>query len=187
MTDGRGPGHSGGSVTSPGFDRVYEEHVDFVWRSMRRLGVPEPMVDDAVQETFLVVHRRLPDFEGRSSLKTWIFSIALGIARNFRRSAQRRGKLEPIAAEATLLDPSADPEALAQRAQAVKQLDRILDELDDDKRAVFVMAEIEQLTAPEIAEILGVKLNTVYSRLRTAREAFDRAVQRLRARDRSAG
>ena len=172
-------------MASPGFDRVYEEHVDFVWRSVRRLGVPEEMVDDAVQETFLVVHRRLPEFEGRSSLKTWIFSIALGIARNFRRSNQRRGKLDSLSSEAVLIDQAGDPEALAQRTQAVKQLDRILDALDDDKRAVFVMAEIEQLTAPEIAEVLGVKLNTVYSRLRTAREAFERAVQRLRAKERS--
>ena len=77
----------------PAFERVYEEHFDFVWRSLRRLGVPRSALDDAVQEVFLVVHRRLAEFEGRSSLKTWLFGIAVHIALKAGR-ASARGRAE---------------------------------------------------------------------------------------------
>src|SRR5687767_2802019 len=72
------------------FDQVYDEHVDFVWRSARRLGVPGTFADDVVQQTFLVVHRRLHDFEHRSSVKTWLFSILLRVVQDHRRSMRRK-------------------------------------------------------------------------------------------------
>jgi RNA polymerase sigma-70 factor (ECF subfamily) len=167
------------------FEAVYDQWFDFVWRSVRRLGVPEASVDDVVQDVFLVVHRKLEGFEGRSTIKTWLFGIAMRVARDHRRARMRR-PAEPLLRESVVPDASASPLDATATKQAVELLHSLLDELEDDKRAVFVMAELEQMSAPEIAEALGVKLNTVYSRLRAARASFEMAVQRHRARDRFA-
>lgn len=163
---------------------VYETQFDFVWRSARRLGVASLHVDDVVQEVFLVVHRRLAEFEARSSLRTWLFGITRRVVRDHRRSARRKpaeplGSLEP--ADRT---GAADAQ-LAQRQEA-RALHALLDELDDDKREVFVLAELEQMSGPEIAEALELNLNTVYARLRAARAAFEQAVARHQARNRRA-
>lgn len=178
------PSPGGGLFTPPEFEAVYDEWFDFVWRSARRLGVAESSVDDVVQEVFLVVHRRLPDFEGRSSVKTWLFAIVLRVVSDYRRTLRRKGGLSELPEE-PIDDRSASPAAEAERAQAVRLLHQLLDELDDDKRTVFVLAELEQMSAPEISEIVGCPLNTVYSRLRAAREAFERALSRYRAREAS--
>lgn len=172
-----------GTVTtsSPSFEAIYEAHFDFVWRALRRLGVPDASTDDAVQDVFLVVHRKLADFEGRSTLKTWLFGIVLRVARDHRRHRQRKGQLEPLTAE--IVDPGSTPIDLASKREAWRILDRLLDTLDDDKREVFVLAEIEQLSVPEIAELLEQNLNTVYSRLRAARAAFEQALSRHHARE----
>ena len=164
---------------APDFAELYRIHFDFVWRTLRRLGVPEPHVDDAAQEVFMVVHRRLGDFEGRSSLKSWIFAIVLRVASQARRSAQR---LAVRALPSDLAAPERDDpyEATAQ-AQARDLVYQLLEELDDDKRAVFILAELEQLTVPEIAEVLSIKLNTAYSRLRAARRSFDAALAARRS------
>ena len=161
------------------WEALYEEHFDFVWRSLRRLGIPTSGLDDAAQEVFLVAFRRASDFEGRSTLKTWLFGIAWNVARRASRSHSRHE--EPLSD----LEPAAttNQEESASRAEAVRTLYQVLNELDSEKRAVFVMAELEELTAPEIAEITGAPLNTVYSRLRAARADFDAALKRLRARD----
>ncbi len=162
------------------FDAVYEAHFDFVWRSVRRLGLSEAAADDAVQDVFVVVHRRLGDFEGRSSVKTWLFGIALRVVRTQRRRAKRK---PTEALPDTLTSQRPGPQALSERRQGLLILDQILDQMDDDKREVFVMAEMEQLTAPEIASVTSTNLNTVYSRLRAARKLFEEAVKRHRARD----
>lgn len=167
------------------FERVYDRWFDFVWRSVRRLGVPDGSVDDAVQDVFLVVHRRLGDFEGRSSIKTWLFGIAMRVAKDHRRAAARRRPAEPLR-ESMVDAPRGCPHEHAAKNEAVRLLHALLDALDDEKRAVFVMAELEQMSVPEIAETLDANLNTVYSRLRAARAAFDGAVERHRARDRRA-
>ena len=170
------------------FEAIYDEHLAFVWRSLRRLGVQGAALDDAVQDVFLVVHRRLPEFEARSSVKTWLFGIVLRVARTCRRSVQRKspGTSGPGAPEdpETLADPHGElPDALAEKTEAVRLLHEILDELGDEKREAFVLAELEQMTAPEISEALGVNLNSVYSRLRAARREFEQAVARRRAQD----
>lgn len=174
------------AAAPPSFEATYAEHFAFVWRVARRLGVAAASIDDVVQEVFLVVHRRLPEFEGRSSLRSWLFAIALGIVRNHRRAARRRGDTaaggEVVAAEAEA-SPEMGPDGRLEQAQAVRTLHAILDELDDDRREVFVLAELEQLTAPEIADALGLNVNTVYTRLRAARRDFDQAVARRRARE----
>ncbi len=173
---------------APSFEEVYDEHAEMVWRSLRRLGVPEASVDDALQEVFLVVHRRLHEFEGRSSLKTWLFGIVIGVARNQRRSVRRRAPEGTLASEVDdeLPSPSGrNPEGNAQAAEAVRTLHALLDELDEDKRQVFVMADLEELTAPEIAAALSLNVNTVYARIRAARQAFEQAVIRFRSKEES--
>jgi RNA polymerase sigma-70 factor (ECF subfamily) len=170
------------SATVPTFEEIYDGYFDFVWRSLRRLGVPRPALDDAVQETFLVVHRRLPEFEGRASLKTWIFGVALRIAQRARRSQarQRTGELPPeLEAHETRT-----PHEEAIREEGIRVVYAILDRLAPEKREVFVMAELEQFTAPEIAEITGVPLNTIYARLRVARREFEASIERFRAKER---
>ena len=142
-----------------------------------------------MQEIFLVVHRRLAEFEARASMKTWLFGIVLRVVRLYRRTLRR--KPAQLGGAATM-DPDVDRlhdpaargphERIAER-EAVRALHAILDELDDEKREVFVLAELEQMTVPEISEAVEVNVNTVYSRLRAARRDFDQAVLRHRARE----
>lgn len=163
------------------FEYVYDTYFDFVAVSLRRIGVPAANLDDALQEVFIVVHRRLGEFEGRASLKTWLTRIAVNVAADHRRLVKRKGGHEEL--PETLIDQKTpDPHQSAEHAQAISQLYRVLGQLDDDHRTVFVLVELEQMTAPEIAEILQLKLNTVYSRLRVARERFQAAVDQLDGR-----
>ena len=173
---------------APDFDAVYEEHFDFVWRSMGRLGVDPSAVEDAAQDVFVIAHRRLADFEGRSSVKTWLFGIALRVARDHRRAARRtrgHGLVPEAEADTAAVADTSTPSPLgsASRAEAVVQLEAILGELDEDRRAVFILAELEQMSGPEIAEAVGANVNTVYTRLRAARRAFNEAVAQHAARD----
>lgn len=174
------------AVAAPArFEDVYDQYAAFVWRSARRLGVADAALEDVVQEVFLVVHRRLGDFEGRSSLKTWLFGIALGVVRNHRRS-QRRKRIDASRQASDVLERVAggdQPDETTERARALKLLHALLDQLDDDKREVFVMAELEQMRGTEIAALTGLNLNTVYARLKAARQAFNQAVARVRARE----
>jgi RNA polymerase sigma-70 factor (ECF subfamily) len=167
---------------------VYAEHFPFVWRSVRRLGVDPSAVDDVVQEIFLVVHRRLPEFEARASTKTWLFGIVLRVVRAHRRTLKRKpaqlGGTGSVDADMDAMkDGAHGPHEKAAEREAVRVLHAILDELDDEKREAFVLAELEQLTVPEIAEALETNVNTVYSRLRAARREFDESVARHHARD----
>jgi RNA polymerase sigma-70 factor (ECF subfamily) len=158
------------------FDAVYDEHVDFVWRSLRSLGVRDHTLEDAVQDVFVVVHRRLAEFEQRSTLRTWIFGIAMRVAHDHRRREGRKGGLAPLDFE--LYDRAPSPDDRAAQTEALREVAQVLETLDPDKRAVFVLAEVEQWTAPEIAEALGINLNTVYSRIRAARREFEAAYAR---------
>lgn len=164
----------------PSFERVYEAHFDFVWRSTRRLGVADYAVDDVVQEVFLVVHRQLAKFEGRSAVKTWLYGITRRVVSDHRRKARRRGHHEPI--PETIAAGGSSPHERAEKNEAARLLHAILDSMPDDKREVFVLAELEQMSAPEIAEVLGANLNTVYSRIRKARKVFEAALARHQAR-----
>src|SRR5271166_2674926 len=168
------------------FEDVYGGHFEFVFRSARRLGVDPSAVDDVVQETFLVAHRRLEEFEGRSSLRTWLFGILRRIVRDHRRTARRkspeRAPGDRVDLEA-LRSREAGPHERAEEAEAVRILYALLDALDEDKREVFVLAELEQMRVPEIADAIDVNLNTVYTRLRAARRLFEKAVAERRARD----
>lgn len=152
---------------------LYAEHFKFVWRSLRRLGVRASSVDDAVQDVFLVAHRKLLEFEGRSSHRVWLFAIALRVAREHRR---RDARLD-LDEAAVVAAHASDSDTLELRRR-VRLLDSLLEALSSEQREVFVMAEVEGFSAPEIAEVLDVKLNTVYSRLRLARRQFERALER---------
>jgi RNA polymerase sigma-70 factor (ECF subfamily) len=156
---------------------LYVEHFKFIWRSLRRLGVRESSLDDAVQDVFLVAHRKLGTFEGRSSHRVWLFAIALRVAREEWRRDGRLCLDQSAVAEAVARD-----DALEQRRR-VLLLDELLNTLSTPLREVFVMAEVEGFSAPEIAEALGVKLNTVYSRLRLGRRQFERALARQSAKN----
>jgi RNA polymerase sigma-70 factor (ECF subfamily) len=165
---------------------IYRDHFPFVWRLVRRLGVADSQLEDAVQDVFIVVHRRLADFEGRSSVRTWLASIVRRVVADYRRSMARKPALSRARTEVEVDDLStarASPEDGVMAAEAARILHVLLDELDDDKREVFILAELEQWSLAEIAVTVGVNVNTASSRLRLAREAFEQAAERLRARD----
>jgi RNA polymerase sigma-70 factor (ECF subfamily) len=164
------------------FPALYQAHFDFVWRSLRRLGVPESALDDAHQEVFLVAHRRLGQFQGRSAFKTWLFGILLNVVRRQRRTRRRDASHDPL--PDTIVDTSRPgPLETAAKSEAARMLQAFLDGLDADKRAVFILVELEQMTAQEVAEATSTNVRTVYSRLRVARQQFEQAVVRFRARD----
>lgn len=171
--------------TNASFAEVYEQHFDFVWRSARRLGIPDGAVDDVAQEVFIVVHRKLAEFEGRSSLKTWLFAITRRVVSDHRRRLKRQHPHTPFPDDRMPSD-GVSPQERAARQEAAMVLHGFLDSLPDEQREVFVLSELEQMTAPEIGEATEVKLNTVYSRLRLARKAFERVVARHRAQQKRA-
>jgi RNA polymerase sigma-70 factor, ECF subfamily len=142
------------------FAAVFEEHQQYVWRALRYLGVAERDLADVTQEVFVVVHERLPSFRGESKLRTWIYGIALNHARAWKRKAAR----EQLVAD--LPEQTAPEEPLALR----RRLLCALDALDDDKRAVFVLHELEQYPMNEVAHIVGCELFTAYARHRAARK-----------------
>jgi RNA polymerase sigma-70 factor (ECF subfamily) len=160
-------------------EAVYREYHGFVGRMLHHLGVRGASVDDAVQEVFVVVHRRLGSFDGRTSIKNWLYGITRRVAADHRKQGQRRAWLRLVPAP----EASGEHPPLHEHAAAADLVGQILDTLDEDKRLVFVMAELEGMTAPEIAEAIGVNLNTVYSRLRAARQRFHREAQRHQVRE----
>ncbi len=168
------------------FDTVYEAHVDFAWRAARRLGLGPADAEDVVQETFVVVHRRLAEFEGRADIKTWVFKILFHVVRHHFRAHQRRpgdcasddpGSVQELATEQ-------DPASAYERSEALAVLDQLLGQLDEDRREVLVLSEIEQMTLAQIAEVTGVNPNTVASRLRVARQEFEKLLLRFQAQER---
>ena len=167
-------------LEATGLGDVYAEHFRAVWRNLRRLGVPDHLLDDAVQDVFLVVHRRSADFAGRSSLKTWIFGIVLRVSKDYRRAARRHAARVERYPEAIAVEPEAScPAEQAARREASRLVHAILDRLDEQERAVFVLVELEQLSVREAAEATGLRLATCQRRLRRARAAFDLAVRRF--------
>jgi RNA polymerase sigma-70 factor (ECF subfamily) len=153
-----------------------------VWRVVRRLGIADAAVEDVMHDVFLVVHRRLPDFDGRASMTTWLYNIARGVAANHRRGRTREQRRLQLVQPSPTAGP--DPEHATERQEAAKFVREFVTTLDDDKRVVFELADLEGMPVPEVAGICGIKLNTAYSRLRAARQQFQRAVAQFR-RDRS--
>jgi RNA polymerase sigma-70 factor, ECF subfamily len=162
-----------------GFRALYEAHVDFVWRNLRRLGVDASDVEDRTQEVFVVAHRRFDGFEDRGhGPRAWLFQIVLRVASDARRH-RRRHPEDPDGGDATARASVEAPQADAvARREALSRLDAALETIDVGRRAVLVLHEIEEMTAPEIAQVLGIPLNTVYSRLRVARAELEQALAR---------
>lgn len=155
------------------FRQVYEEHVAFVFRTSSRLGVPDRMLPDAVQEVFTVAFRSLPRFEGRSTMKTWLFGIARRVASDIRRSApMRREVLEDETRDAP--DSKSDVASWAERSQALARAETLISALPEEQQLVFALFEVEGWTGAEIAEVTDVSVATVHSRLRLAREGIKR-------------
>lgn len=169
------------------FDALYDEHFAFVWRTARRLGVPEPAANDVVQDVFLVVHRRLGDYDGSTPAKRWLLGIVTRVVADHRRRYWRKDS-RCIAHEVdrdgneTLPSLRPTPHEEAEQAEALELVTSLLNELDPDKRELLVLSEFEEMSAPEIAALLDLNLDTVYARLRAARRAFDAAHARHRAR-----
>jgi RNA polymerase sigma-70 factor (ECF subfamily) len=166
------------------FEAFYSEHFAFAWRTLRRLGVAEAQLDDAAQEVFIVVHRRLQEFRPDSSPKAWLYAIAQRVASDHRRSHRRKGShLSPLRDELATADKS--PLDSAMQRQAEDLVLTFLDTLDAERRTVFILTELEQMSAPEVARIADANLNTTYYRIQSARKAFAAFVDARRERERS--
>ncbi len=165
--------YPGGSAP---FAALYREHFEFVWRSVARLGLTGAAIDDAVQEVFVAAYRRLPTYDGRGPLRAWLFGIAVNVVKMARRAEVRhRRRVDAAGAQ------SGDTTDFTEQRAAVAMLDQLLEELDDDQRTVAILIEIEGMSPGEVADGLGISINTVYSRRRLARAHLLRAASRLRA------
>jgi RNA polymerase sigma-70 factor (ECF subfamily) len=178
--------HEDPTVTPP-FRSVYQDYFDFVWSCARRLGVPPDAIDDVVQEIFIVVHGRLKTLERPASLRSWLYSVVRRTVSTYHRGRHTRNAHESPTA---VIDDSASPMQpspldLAVLSDELKLLWRLLAALDPPKREVLILAELEEMTAPEIAEAVGIPLNTAYSRLRIARQEFNELVARAGAREKT--
>ena len=162
------------STGSLEFDDVYERHFDFVWRSLRLLGVDDAALEDAAQDTFSVVSRQLPVFEGRSAVRTWLFAILQRVAANYRRRWRR--KLTPLVQLADTIGDEPTPLAHAEAAEAARVVERFCASLDPDRRALFVLSVLEELPAAEVSAALGLPVAKVYSRVHALREGVKRAL-----------
>lgn len=156
------------------FEQVYADHFPFVWRCLRALGVRAAALDDAAQDVFVIVHRQLPLFEGRSTLRTWLFGITRNVASNHRRTHARKGDKE--CAEEDFAANGPGPHDVAQDRQAAAFIQSFLRGLDERKRELFILCLLEELSVPDAAEALGIPLNTAYTRLRRVRAEFRRAL-----------
>jgi RNA polymerase sigma-70 factor (ECF subfamily) len=170
------PAGRGTLLTAAG---LFREYGPFAWRVLRRLGVAERDADDVCQEVFVTVHRRIASFEGRSSQRTWLYGICVRTASEYRKRIVRRHEVVSDGVHEVAVDARQEEDAALREARAT--LDRILESLDDDKRAVFVLYEIEELPMAEVALAVGCPLQTAYSRLHAARRDFDSALHRLHA------
>ncbi|MCA9611035.1 MAG: sigma-70 family RNA polymerase sigma factor [Myxococcales bacterium] len=174
---------AGASTSELDVEEIYRAHGELLWASLFRLGVRSADLPDALQEVLVVVHRRLHTYDGRSRLTTWLYGICYRVAAAQRRRAHvRREELRSNVPEVGQVAPS--PEELALANEGRRTLEAVLDGMDLDKRDVFVMFELEELSCAEIGELLGVPVGTVHSRLHAARKDFERSLSRVRAIER---
>lgn len=165
-------------ATPNDFVEVYEGYFRYVWHTLRRLGVPQSDLEDAAHDVFVVVHRKFGDYDRERPIKPWLSGISARVASDRRRRAFRRR--EVVVDEVRKPSSGPTPERQAEKKDAKRLVGRALERLPDEQRVVFVMADIDGFSAPDISRELGVPLNTVYSRLRLARKKFASAVQALR-------
>jgi RNA polymerase sigma-70 factor (ECF subfamily) len=171
------PGQALPRAAVPDFRVTYTEHFDFVWRSLRLLGVPADLLDDATQDVFSVVFRRLADFDGRAALRTWLFAIARRVAANYRRREHRNLSVQSAGLDD---EPSTlpTPQASLEGNDAADAVMAFCATLDEERRALFVLALIEGVATPELVPAFDVPLNTLYSRIRALREGLEQFLER---------
>jgi RNA polymerase sigma-70 factor (ECF subfamily) len=158
---------------------VFAQHGDFLWRVLKRFGTPPAELEDALQEVLLIVARKLPAYQERGSMRAWLFAIARQVAQHAVRASQRRLRRETgHERDAAPLDPH----AALERSEASRFVEGFLQSLGEPQATVFFLAEVEGMTAPEIAACMDVGLNTIYSRLRLARERFEHALDNRKDR-----
>lgn len=155
------------------FDALVRAHADSVWRCLRAVGVPPSAIEDAAQDVFVVAFRQWDSYEERGSARAWLFAIGRRVAAGYRRRIAREID-EPIA---LVVEAEDTEDALALR-EVRRMVDAFLLELSEERRLVFFLSEVEGWSAPEVAEALELNLNTVYSRLRRAREQFEAYLRR---------
>lgn len=168
-------------VRAQGAGEVFEAHAEFVWAQLQRFGLRGTDLEDATQEVFVVVHRKLHTFDGTSKITTWLFAIALRVARSYRRRAWFRREQpceEPISAH-----EEDTPEDACERAEGRRRLQRILDSMPIERRSVFVMFELEEMSCEAIGEFMNLPVGTVHSRLFKARQDFAERLAKENRRD----
>jgi RNA polymerase sigma-70 factor, ECF subfamily len=173
---------AGPATTELGVKEIHHAHAGFVWVTLQRLGVRASDLEDALQEVFVVVHRRLPSYDRNAKLSSWLFGICVRVAAQFRRRAHVRREEVVDEVPDRPSNPGLSPEQATLALEARRVLERVLDGLDPPQRAVFVMFEIDGLACAEIAAQLDVPVGTVHSRLHAARKAFAGAARREQAR-----
>ena len=164
----------------PSFRSIYEAEFDYVWQSLRRLGVRPSDVEDVAHDVFVTVHRKLSDYDPFRPIRPWLFGIAFRIASDYRRTS--RFQREVFDSEPEREDPGPIADAQLATREAHRLVMAALDTINLDQRAVFILHELDGQTIPEVAEALGEPLNTIYSRLRLARKAFAAAATRLQGK-----
>lgn len=184
------PGSGEGvTVELPAFSQIYQTYFNFVWASARRLGVGASEIDDVVQEIFIVIHGRLGSLENPESLRSWIYGIVRRTVSTFHRAKRAKvvANTQLNLGEELTVSLAPSPQELAEQSDQVRLLWSLLEGLDPAKREVFVLAELDEMTVPEVAAALEIPLNTAYSRLRMARQELEAALLRLNARHSSGG
>jgi RNA polymerase sigma-70 factor (ECF subfamily) len=176
--------NSGGGSSSavPSFQAVYDQYFAFVWSSARHLGVDAGAMDDVVQETFIVIYARLHTLKQPEALRSWIYGVVRRTVSDHRRSKRVRDVNASEAPSGELESNQPTPAEVVEKNSELELLGYLLAQLDEPKREVFTLVEIEEMTVPEAAEALELPLNTAYSRLRAARQAFEAALARHEAR-----
>ena len=161
------------------FRALFDRHAPYVWRCLRRLGVPAADAEDLCQEVFVVAHGKLAQLDAGDAMRAWLYGVAVRKVWDYRRLAHRA--LEGVSGRERELPVEAPQTAALERRAASEVLDALLDKLDPKQRDVFVLYEIEELAMPEIARMIGCPLQTAYSRLHAARAQLEAAAHRLRA------
>lgn len=172
------------ATVPPSLADVYEDEFKYVHRCLRGFGVPTSALDDALQDVFVVVQQKLSSFDGKNRLRTWLYAIALRVARRYCEQAAKAASRHVEESAVPLKSPSANAAEQQRQQQQLELAHQALQTLPFEKREVFVLHQIEQLSAPEIAELANIPVNTVYSRLRAAKFEFRTAVSRIQGQTR---
>ncbi len=169
----------GAGPPRPDFDALFTAHYAFVHRALSSMGAPPAALDDLAQDVFIVVHRKLAEYDARQDFRSWVWGIARRVLRTHGRTRARADrKLRALPSP----EPASAPDEQFERKERAALAAELLAAMPEAQRKVFVMVEVEGMSAPAVASATDLPLNTVYSRLRTAREKFSKGLARHRAK-----